>query len=673
MKLHAFLPSLTAGLLLLLSSCLIWPSGASCQNRRIDSMENDLKHPRNDTFRLDLLINLADEYYGYDTVKGMQYLERVRALAEKMHYLFYVADYYQEKAKLVLTLHNDVVIPLLDTAIRYYEKFLAQPIRGRLAAQARLSIATCKGQKGVIMAEAGQFKEAIAAYMEALQAWKDCDEPEKNAAIATYYGSISTVYYDLKEPDKALEYDEAAIPYRVADGNEEFLAMAYIYVGDDMASLSRNDSALFYLEKARPFVERVNKPNVNITYYSKRALVSRNLHQFQKAIDYYEQAIAASYAMGNLFKPCSLLRATGECYELANDYLAARATLLKALKISIDKDMLKEKLEILRDLARIEGKTHHEAIAFRYLMQADQLSDSLKKVESKAAIAEIENKYQAAEKEKEIIQLQGDKALQASSLRQQSILNRILSGSIGLLLVLAFLLYRNYRQKQQLQLQRIGELEKDRQLMAVKAMLKGQEEERSRLAKDLHDGLGGMLSGVKYSLGNMKGNLIVTPDNMAVYERSLDMIDSSIRELRRVAHNMMPEMLMRFGLDEALKDYCHSIGSTGVVAVQYQSFGMSRRADHSVEIIVYRIVQELLNNILKHASATQVLVQLVREGPRLSVVVEDDGRGFATDMLENSRGAGWTNIRSRVDYLKGKVEVHSEVGKGTSVTMEFNL
>jgi two-component system NarL family sensor kinase len=673
MKRDASINRLIANLLLLLSGCLIWPSGGSCQNRRIDSMENDLKHPRDDTFRLTLLINLADEYYGYDTVKGMRYLERARAEAEKMHNLYYVADYYEEKAKLALTLHDDGVISLLDTAIQYYEKFLAQRVPRPLADQAKLSIATCKGQKGVVMGETGRFKEAIAAYLEALQAWAASDDPQKNFAIATYYGSISTVYYDLKEIDKSLEYDEAAIPYRILDGNEEFLAMVYIYVGDDFASLSRNDSALFYLEKARPFVEKVNKPNVNITYYSKRALVSRNLHQFPRAIDYYNQAISASYAMGNLYKPCGLLRATGECYEQANDYSAARATLLKALKISIDKDILKEKLEILRDLARVEGKTHHEAMAFTYLKQADQLSDSLKKIESKTAIAEIENKYQAAEKEKEILQLQGDEALQASSMQQQATLNRILLGSIALISVLALLLYRNYRQKQQLQKQKIGELEKDRQLMAVNAMLNGQEEERSRLARDLHDGLGGMLSGVKYSLSNIKGNLIVTPDNIAVYERSLDMIDSSIRELRRVAHNMMPEMLMRFGLDEALKDYCQSIGSTGVVAVQYQSFGMVQRLDNSVEIIVYRIVQELLNNILKHASATNVLVQLVREGPRLSVLVEDNGRGFATENLESNRGAGWTNIRSRVDYLKGKVDVHSEVGKGTSVTMEFNL
>jgi two-component system NarL family sensor kinase len=204
-------------------------------------------------------------------------------------------------------------------------------------------------------------------------------------------------------------------------------------------------------------------------------------------------------------------------------------------------------------------------------------------------------------------------------------------------------------------------------------MLKGQEEERSRLAKDLHDGLGGLLSGVKFSLSNMKDNLVVTPDNMIVFERSLDMIDTSIKELRRVAHNMMPEMLTKFGLDEALKEYCNSINATKLVAVKYQSHGMTGRIDKSIEIIVYRIIQELLNNILKHAVATQAFVQLIKEGSRLNIVIEDNGKGFDINLPENNKGAGWVNIRSRVEYLKGQVEIHSEAGKGTLVNIELNV
>ena len=193
-------------------------------------------------------------------------------------------------------------------------------------------------------------------------------------------------------------------------------------------------------------------------------------------------------------------------------------------------------------------------------------------------------------------------------------------------MIVSFLVYRNLRhrhrlakQQEELQQQRIRELEKDKQLVAVDSLLKGQEEERSRFAKDLHDGLGGLLSGVKFSLRNMKRNLIVTPDNMAVFERSLDMIDTSIRELRRVAHNMMPEMLTKFGLDEALKEYCNMINSAKlVVDVKYQSLGMETLPDKSAEIIIYRIIQELLNNILKHASATEAFVQIIRDDNRLS-------------------------------------------------------
>ncbi len=160
---------------------------------------------------------------------------------------------------------------------------------------------------------------------------------------------------------------------------------------------------------------------------------------------------------------------------------------------------------------------------------------------------------------------------------------------------------------------------------------------------------------------------------MVVFERSLDMIDTSIKELRRVAHNMMPEMLTKFGLDEALKEYCQSINTTKLLAVNYHSLGMDLRLEKSIEIIIYRIVQELLNNTMKHAAATEAFVQVIKEENRLNVIVEDNGRGFDTKGLENSKGAGIANVQSRVVYLKGQLDIHAKPGKGTLVTMEFNI
>jgi two-component system, NarL family, sensor kinase len=660
--------------LLIFFSCLLHSFACYSQNRRIDSMENDLRHPKDDTFRIALLYNLAEEYYGYDTLKGLKYLEQGHALAEKMHYTYEIADYYEMKAKLFISASKGIeAMPLLDSAISLYKKNVAKKLSPQDVAQSQLSIATCNSQKGLVLSKQGKYKEALTSYLKSVEGWEASNDPEKNDAIANLYGSISTVYYDLKEPKKALEYDEAAIPYRLLEKNDELSAMTYLYVSDDLLLLSQPDSAVYYVQLAKPLVEGINKPKLKYNFYNRIAKIYKSKKDYRQAILNYGKAVEHAKKTNNSFIICTVYRAIAECYHETADYTAARNYLLTALPIADSNNYTKEKLEILKDLVKVEDKSNHPAQAYVYLKQADAVIDSIKLSESNAAVAEIENKYQAAQKEKEIIQLQKDKEIQSLSLRQKSTLNYILFGSVAVLLLLGFLLYRNYRQEKELQQKKISELEKDKKLMAVDAMLKGQEEERSRLAKDLHDGLGGMLSGVKYSLNNMKDNLIITPDNMTVFERSLDMIDTSIKELRRVAHNMMPEMLVKFGLDEALKEYTNSIAATKLLVVKYQSFGMKERLQSPSEIIIYRIIQELLNNVLKHASATEALVQLIREQNRLHILVEDNGKGFDAALLENNKGAGWTNIRSRTDYLKGYLDIQSEPGKGTSVSIEFNL
>jgi signal transduction histidine kinase len=172
----------------------------------------------------------------------------------------------------------------------------------------------------------------------------------------------------------------------------------------------------------------------------------------------------------------------------------------------------------------------------------------------------------------------------------------------------------------------------------------------------------------------MKGNLVMTPENHQAFERSLDMLDSSIREMRRVAHNMMPEALVRFGLDTALSDFCNDINQSGALQVNYQSIGMEGvTLDQTTSITLYRIVQELINNTMKHARATTAIVQITKSEELLSVTVEDDGKGFDTSILKTNKGIGWINIQNRVDFLKGKLDIRSRTGEGTSVQIELNV
>ena len=266
--------------------------------------------------------------------------------------------------------------------------------------------------------------------------------------------------------------------------------------------------------------------------------------------------------------------------------------------------------------------------------------------------------------------------LQEAQLNQKATLNYFLIGGSVALLLISLLGYHNYKSKRILQQARIDELEAEKKLMAAEAVLKGEEQERTRLAKDLHDGLGGMLSGIKHSLNIMKGNLIMTPDNAQAFERSLDMLDGSIKEMRRVAHNMMPEVLVRYGLDTALKEYCREITQSGVMRTTYQSIGMKAVImEQTTAVAIYRIVQELVNNTIKHASANKMLVQVHVSSQEnlLTLTVEDNGRGFDSAVLKNSPGIGWSNILNRVEFLKGKIDVNSSQDKGTSVLIEISL
>jgi signal transduction histidine kinase len=152
----------------------------------------------------------------------------------------------------------------------------------------------------------------------------------------------------------------------------------------------------------------------------------------------------------------------------------------------------------------------------------------------------------------------------------------------------------------------------------------------------------------------------------------MDMLDSSIKEMRRVAHNMMPEALVKFGLDTALKDFCNDINRSGALQVSYQSIAMENAViEQTTAITIYRIVQELINNTMKHAAAKSAIVQVSKTNEEIAITVEDDGKGFDPVILKAGKGIGWSNILDRVEYLKGKLDLRSEPGKGTSVHIEI--
>lgn len=227
-----------------------------------------------------------------------------------------------------------------------------------------------------------------------------------------------------------------------------------------------------------------------------------------------------------------------------------------------------------------------------------------------------------------------------------------------------FIFIFNYRK-------RILMHENEKQLLALNSILKGQEEERSRMAKDLHDGVGSMLSSIKLNLSFLTGNLSLSTNDSFLFNKSLQQLDTAIAEMRRVAHNMMPEALLQLGLRDALQDFCDDINASKKVFVKFTVIGNIDLADKNMEVVLYRIVQELTNNALKHAEAKNILIQINRHSRGITVVVEDDGKGFVPELTR--KGAGLTNIESRIKFLKGAYDIQSDIGNGASITAEIPL
>ena len=478
---------------------------------------------------------------------------------------------------------------------------------------------------------------------------------------------LQTLYMTLGQYDKAISYGNIAVELARKQEDQSVLVTCLSNLGLSYSETNRVAEAKKIFLEALQIAEATNNKSIQAVVLNNLSDIAIKENQFDLLKTYAERSIALAGEMeddGTLISAKISLAA----YLLSRrEYEAAQEQALTALRLSEKQNLLEGKTTSLGMLSAIAFSQQDYKTGFEYYYRKMDFESKVFNESLQQKEAALRIRYETEKKDTQIL-------LQRTELQRKTVFNYLLIGGAAALLLITLLSYRTYRQKQKLQQHRIDELETQQQLLAAEAVMKGEEQERTRLAKDLHDGLGGMLSGIKYSFQTMKGNLIMTPDNQQAFERSMDMLDSSIKEMRRVAHNMMPEALVKFGLDTAMKDFCDDINRSGALRVVYQSLGMDQlQVEQTTAIAVYRIVQELLNNTMKHAAANTAIVQLSRTDTGINITVEDDGKGFDPVILSQGKGIGWSNIQSRVEYLKGKMDVRSTPGNGTSVNIEFNL
>jgi signal transduction histidine kinase len=632
----------------------------NAQRHLVDSITKELQLPMADTNRAVSMMRLAINYEIIDTAKAYNaYRNTINFAGEKKLY-YHLGRIYQNQAFLFGTGGNDVQSRAsLDTAIIFYQKS-DNPKAKKYKASSYSDLANrLKNQN--------EFQQSVQYYLKSIAI---LEKLGLDAELVTVYCNVSTLFGDINEPKKQNEYAYKAVASAKKTGADQKLFMAYFILANSYSMQEDNLAAKKYIDSARLHFDElssINSGDIIFSYYLVSAQVFKKLKLLDSSFYYFQKSFEVSgkynYSYG---KAESQLQLGAHAillkkYKEAENYLLAGIEDAKAINYF---GMLDDGYKYLSDIYAVTGRYKQ---AYEYFQKYKEVNDSVVNLGSKKYATELEKKYETEKKDKQII-------FQQSQLGKRKILNYVLIGSAGALLIVSLLGYRNYHQMKKIQQQRINELETEKKLSATEAVLKGEEQERTRLAKDLHDGLGGMLSGIKYSFNTMKGNLVMTPENNQAFERSMDMLDSSIKEMRRVAHNMMPEALVKFGLDTALKDFCNEINQSGALLVNYQSIGMEYAViEQTTAITIYRIVQELINNTMKHAAAKTAVVQVTKSDDHISVTVEDDGKGFDTSILRQSKGIGWDNIQNRVEFLKGSLDVQSGNENGTSVLIEFNI
>jgi len=513
--------------------------------------------------------------------------------------------------------------------------------------------------KGEAYMTIGERDSAMYYYVRALKKAESLKEP---LLLASVYNVIARFYRE-NNPERAILYYDKAMSIYEELHDEEGIATIL------------NESGVAY-EYKNDFDEAIKKYEASLTIQKKR--------KDEVGIGYSLEFLSGAYLQkGNLAKAEKYIfdalqsrRKTKDSFALAMNYsnIASVYSAMRQWLKSIDYfDTSNQFASCIhypnllaynfKELANIYKQQSDYKKAFEAIEHYNVYKDSIFTIEKEKNIEELNTRYET-EKNKRFIEEQKF-AIIKRNYWIAAVLFLLFTGAI-----VTYLFHKRNRQKQQARLQSIV---MEQQEHATKAIIETEEKERQRIAMDLHDGVGQMMSAAKIKLSTIESDLVFNEDNLQHQFRDIvNLVDDSCRELRNISHNMIPNGLLKNSLAFAVRDFLNKISSK-VIKINLFTSGLDKRLDTNIETVLYRIIQESVNNVIKHAQASSLDIALVNEENQIIVTIEDNGIGFNAKEPSKYQGIGLKNIMTRVAYLKGNVEFDSAPGRGTVTIIHVPL
>lgn len=500
------------------------------------------------------------------------------------------------------------------------------------------------------------------------------------ARLAALHNNIAGIYHHQGYYDKSLEYYQKNENYYKKRQDSVQLAVVWANMGSVMISQGKYEDGIELVRAAIPILNTTQQyERVLLIAHLNLGLAYVQINNYPLAMQYLQFAEEAAIDQEDNSSLMTISNLYGFCFFKLERYNLAIEYYQKALQLGQDLDDLDEQATALSGLHKVEQARQNYQAALNYLEQYQIIHDSAQTLQTDERLLDLQEKYNSEQKEKEIatLNIKNQNAELENQLQKRQLHSLITTASlVGLVLLLlaGFLAYRQRQQKtllaqtKALHNEKVNQLIDKQELQTLDAVLEAQQEERKTLAKDIHDTLGSFLATLKYQHEAGKD----AASDPTQYQIMETLIDQACSEVRAISHQMATGEGVNFELTHALEQLVLRIKNTQQFDIDFQHFGEGEGLSQKEELLIYRIVQELLSNILKHASATQASVQLNQGEAEWTVVVEDNGKGFDHKKPLNE-GLGLNSVAERIQQLNGQLNVDSMPGRGTTVIVTLPI
>jgi len=642
---------------------LLWllPFAAPAQNKIADSLLKILPAAKTDTQRIKIYNKLSERFMNSHTDKGLAYANQALNLSQKVKYLKGEADAYYNRGQIqVNILKSDSAKMDYEKAIAIYKKINDQE-----------GLAEIYTDYGILLRVQGRGSDAIVYFQQAADLYEKVNNLQGSSETLVL---LANNYNQLHLFNKALDMYQKSYELRVKIHKTVMAAQSLAGIGLTYRNKQiyepghKNfDLAVQYMLRARTaFIKADDKlytafidKEIGITYLQQE--------KYNEALVYFLQAETMFTKLDTRRELGSLYKGIGNAYLKLKQYPQAKIYLEKGLNAALAEKYQQHIMESYEGLYNYYKQTGDDKASLKFHEKWMEAKDTLTQKANFEKITEVTAKYETEKKEQQISILNKENTIQKLSIGSRNKTIGIIAGLFLLSGIVTALFFNRHKLKLKARQQALMLKQQD---TLTRAIVDAEENERKRIASDLHDGVGQLFSAVKMNLNGLFDRItIAKEEDRFLAENTLALVDESCKEVRIISHQMMPNMLLRSGIASDLKSFIEKINSD-TLKVTLEATGFKSKLESNVETMLYRIIQESINNVIKHAKATRLDLVLTRDARGITAKIADNGVGFNVNERENFDGIGLKNIATRIEYLKGTIKYVSEPGTGTTVLIE---